>query len=75
MRGNHTTTTESPDLVAGMRLLDLTKHHGFQFQRIAPGPDGPLWGVRETDDWQDTIYLGGSGLPTRAAPSGAASPP
>ncbi len=29
-------TTESPDVVAGMRLLDLAKHHGFQFQRLAP---------------------------------------
>lgn len=50
---------DSPDVVVGMRLLDLAKHHGFQFQRLAPGPDGPLWGVRDTDQWRDTIYLGG----------------
>jgi len=31
---------ESPDVVIGMRLLDLAKRHGFQFRRIAPGPDG-----------------------------------
>jgi len=55
--------TESPDLVAGMRLLDLAKRHGFQFQRLAPGPDGPLWGIRETEDSQDTIYLGGFWAP------------
>jgi hypothetical protein len=51
--------TESPDLVAGKRLLDIAKLRGFQFQRLAPGPDGPLWGVRETEDWRDTIYLAG----------------
>ncbi len=49
---------DSPDVVAGKRLLDLAKHQGFQFQR-APGPDAPLWGVRESDNWRDTIYLGG----------------
>lgn len=38
---------ENPDLVAGKRLLDIAKLHGFRFQRVAPGPDGPLWGVRE----------------------------
>ena len=65
-----TTVTSAPwswctngTAAAGMRLLDLAKHHGFQFQRIAPGPDGPLWGVRETEDWQDTIYLGGFWAP------------
>lgn len=50
---------ESPDLVAGKRLLDIAKLHGFQFQRVTPGPDGPLWGVRETEEWRDTIYLAG----------------
>jgi hypothetical protein len=50
---------ENPDLVAGKRLLDIAKLHGFQFQRVAPGPDGPLWGVRETEEWRDTIYLAG----------------
>jgi hypothetical protein len=23
------------------------------------GDDAPLWGVRETENWRDTIYLGG----------------
>ncbi|HEU0088939.1 MAG TPA: hypothetical protein VFQ77_15045 [Pseudonocardiaceae bacterium] len=50
---------DSPDVVAGMRLLDAAKRHGFRFQRLAPGPDGPLWGVRDTADWRDTVYLGG----------------
>jgi len=33
---------ESLDVVIGMRLLDVAKRHGFQFRRLAPGPDGPL---------------------------------
>ena len=49
----------SHDVVIGMRLLDAAKAHGFQFRRIAPGPDGPLEGVRETCGWRDTIHLGG----------------
>jgi hypothetical protein len=52
-------TAESPDLAATKRLLDAAKHGGFSFQRVAPGPDGPLWGVRETLDWRDTVYLAG----------------
>ncbi|MGH3929716.1 MAG: hypothetical protein ACRDTF_07040 [Pseudonocardiaceae bacterium] len=54
---------ESPDVVAGMRLLDLAKGHGFQFRRLAPGPDGPLWGVRDTAHWRDELYLGGFWAP------------
>ena len=50
---------ESPDVLAGMRLLDAAKRHGFRFRRVAPGPDGPLCGVRQTEHWQGTIYLGG----------------
>ncbi|MGH3939117.1 MAG: hypothetical protein ACRDTG_10880 [Pseudonocardiaceae bacterium] len=50
---------ESPDALAGMRLLDAAKHHGFRFQRLAPGPDGLLWGVRDTVDWRDELYLAG----------------
>lgn len=52
-------TAESPDLVAAKQLLDAAKRGGFSFQRVAPGPDGPLWGVRETLEWRDTIYLAG----------------
>lgn len=51
--------TDRPDVAIGKRLLDYLKLSGFRFQRIAPGPDGPLFGVRETDDWRDTIYLAG----------------
>lgn len=50
---------DSADVVTGKRLLDIAKHQGFHFQRVAPGPDAPLWGVRESDGWRDTIYLGG----------------
>lgn len=52
---------ESPDLVAAKQLLDIAKRRGFVFQRVAPGPDGPLWGVRETLEWRDTLYLAGFG--------------
>jgi hypothetical protein len=52
-------TAESPELAAAKRLLDAAKRGGFRFQRVAPGPDGPLWGVRETLDWRDTLYLAG----------------
>jgi len=51
--------TDSPELAAAKRLLDAAKRCGFAFQRIAPGEDGPLWGVRESVDWVDEIYLGG----------------
>jgi len=54
---------ESPDVVIGMRLLDVAKRHGFQFRRIAPGPDGPLWGIRDTENWRDTVYLAGFWAP------------
>jgi len=50
---------ESPDVVIGMRLLDIAKRQGFTFRRLAPGPDGPLWGTRDTETWQDRIYLSG----------------
>jgi hypothetical protein len=49
----------SPDLAAAKRLLDEAKAQGFRFARIAPGPDGPLLGVRETADYEDEIYIGG----------------
>src|SRR5205085_20079 len=52
---------DSPDLAAAKRLLDAAKSQGFTFQRIAPGPDGPLRGVRETVAYRDTCYLGGFG--------------
>lgn len=49
----------SPELAAGLRLLDTAKRAGFTFRRIAPGPDGPLEGLRETGGWRDVIHLGG----------------
>ncbi|MGB6165103.1 MAG: hypothetical protein WCF33_17635 [Pseudonocardiaceae bacterium] len=52
-------TADSLDLVAAKRLLDAAKRAGFSFQRVAPGPDGLLWGARETLNWRDTIYLAG----------------
>ena len=45
------------------RLLDTAKDQGFTFQRIAPGSDGPLRGVRETVEFLDEIYLAGCGQP------------
>ncbi len=42
------TMADSPELMAAKRLLDVAKNDGFAFERIAPGEDGPLRGVRET---------------------------
>lgn len=50
---------ESPDLVIAKRLLDHAKLRGFQFRRVAEGPDGALLGTRRTGDWSDTVYLNG----------------
>jgi hypothetical protein len=68
---------ESPDLAAAKRLLDAAKRSGFCFLRVAPGPDGPLWGVRDSFDWRDTIYLAGFGqacTATRARKSSLITP-
>lgn len=54
-----TPVAEGPELRAAKRLLDLAKNQGFTFQRIAPGPDGPLFARRDTLDYRDEIYLGG----------------
>jgi hypothetical protein len=54
-------TVDSADLVATKRSLDAAKQGGFRFVRVAPGPDGPLWGVRETLEWRATVYLAGFG--------------
>ncbi|HEY3896659.1 MAG TPA: hypothetical protein VGL88_15000 [Pseudonocardiaceae bacterium] len=50
---------DSPDVAAAKRLLDEAKGRGFAFERVAPGPDAPLRGVRETLEYRDEIYLGG----------------
>lgn len=52
-------TTDSPDVAAAKRLLDAAKDAGFAFQRVAPGEDGPLLGVREGCQYRDEIYLAG----------------
>jgi hypothetical protein len=54
---------DSPDLRAAMQLLDTAKTQGFRFERIAPGPDGPLRGVRETRRFADEIYIAGMWAP------------
>jgi hypothetical protein len=51
--------SDSPDLLIAKRLLDHAKVRGFQFQRVADGPDGALVGTRLTGDWADTLYLDG----------------
>ena len=55
--------TDSPDLAAAKRLLDDAKGQGFHFERIAPGEDGPLRGVRETPEYREEIYLAGFAAP------------
>ncbi len=57
------TKSDNPELAAAERLLDIAKSRGFAFERIAPGPDGPLRGVRETLQFRDEVYLGGCGAP------------
>jgi hypothetical protein len=54
---------DSPDLAAAKRLLDAAKNQGFRFQRIAPGPDGPLRGIRQTPEFLDELYLAGFWTP------------
>jgi hypothetical protein len=58
-----TAMADSPDLVAAKQLLDDAKNRGFRFERVAPGEDGPLRGMRETAGYYDEIYLTGFGAP------------
>ena len=51
--------TDSPDLVIAKRLLDHLKARGVQFQRVAPGEDGPLVGNRVSDHWVDLVHIEG----------------
>jgi hypothetical protein len=64
---------DSPELVAAKRLLDVAKNDGFAFERIAPGEDGPLRGVRETPSGETRSTWLGSGHRTPAAPPGGAA--
>jgi hypothetical protein len=50
---------DDAEVTAAKRLLDAAKREGFAFHRVAPGEDGPLFGVRETLTYRDTCYLGG----------------
>ncbi|MGH3670374.1 MAG: hypothetical protein ACRDSH_07025 [Pseudonocardiaceae bacterium] len=50
------TAADDPELTAAKRLLDLATSHGFGFQRVAPGEDGPLFARRETIEYRDEIY-------------------
>lgn len=50
---------DGPEVTAAKRLLDAAKRAGFAFQRVAPGEDSPLIGVRESPTYRDTCYLGG----------------
>jgi hypothetical protein len=54
-----TMSPDSPELTAAKLLLDAAKYQGFCFKRIAPGPDGPLRGVRQTPEFVDELYLAG----------------
>jgi len=51
--------TEPSDVVIAQRLLDQLKVRGFQFQRIAPGEDGPLMGSRVAGGCVDLIHIEG----------------
>ncbi|HET9257067.1 MAG TPA: hypothetical protein VFO16_17970 [Pseudonocardiaceae bacterium] len=53
------TDADSPDLAIAKMLLDHLKFHGFQFERTAPGEDGPLVGHRVSDDYLDLIHIEG----------------
>jgi hypothetical protein len=53
------TEQDSPDLMMAKLLIDHLKFHGFQFERAAPGEDGPLVGHRVSEDWLDVIRIGG----------------
>ena len=59
LRGTGIVGADGPELAAAKRLLDLARNQGFVFQRIAPGEDGPLLGVRVSLEYHDKIYLGG----------------
>jgi hypothetical protein len=50
---------DDSDVVIAKRLLDQLKLCGFQFERIAPGEDGPLIGNRVIGDCVDMIHIEG----------------
>ena len=51
--------TDSADVVIAKRLLDHLKFRGFQFQRVAPGEDGPLVGQRVCGNFLDLVHIEG----------------
>jgi hypothetical protein len=50
---------DSSDAVIAKQLLDYAKLCGFEFQRIAPGDDGPLVGNRTSGGWVDIVHIEG----------------
>ena len=50
---------DGPDVVIAKQLLDYAKLCGFEFQRIAPGDDGPLVGNRTSGGCVDIIHIEG----------------
>ncbi|MGA9308907.1 MAG: hypothetical protein WBV74_00865 [Pseudonocardiaceae bacterium] len=50
-----------PDRHGRPGRIDPGAGPSFSFQRVAAGPDGPLWGVRESLEYRDTVYLAGFG--------------
>ncbi|MGH3673339.1 MAG: hypothetical protein ACRDSH_22390 [Pseudonocardiaceae bacterium] len=48
---------DSPELAVAKRLLDLARDQGLVFQRVAPGEDGPLLGIRNTPNYHDKLYI------------------
>jgi len=50
---------DSPWTAAAKRLLDGLRAQGFAFERIGPGEDAPVRGVRDSIAYRDEIYLGG----------------
>lgn len=60
------TAISSPDLATAMRLMDAAKNQGFRFERVSPGPDGPLRAVREpsgSGTWSTSVGSGMAAMP------------
>lgn len=54
-----TVMVDSPWTAAAKRLLDDLRAQGFAFERIGPGEDAPVRGVRNSIAYRDEIYLVG----------------
>lgn len=51
--------SESPELRAAMRLVNLAKEQGFALERTGMSEDAPLRGKRETTEWIDEVVVAG----------------